>query len=244
MADHRLTALGLDEKEQRFYLAALELGASSVTALAAHACVTRTNAYDLLQRLEERGLLSQIGEKGARQVVAEDPNVLVTKWERTRAMLDDLVPELRSVFVSTQHKPRVRYYEGAQGIARVLWQTLECTSPVLHGFLSMQDLLEVPGVEEMDRFIAERARRGITLKVVRSRSRETDAAWPSSVTERRELRYAPESADLGMTMLIHDDCVSYISSKHENYALVIESREMAAFNRTVFETIWSISTPP
>jgi len=76
--DTRLQALGLDEKEQRFYLAALELGTAPVTAIAARADVSRTNGYDLVQRLQKRGLLSQIeGEGGVRQVVAEDPSVLM-----------------------------------------------------------------------------------------------------------------------------------------------------------------------
>ena len=46
MADPRLTALGLNDKERRFYLAALELGSAPVTAIAAWAGVTRTNGYD------------------------------------------------------------------------------------------------------------------------------------------------------------------------------------------------------
>ena len=61
--DTRLQAIGLDEKEQRFYLAALELGTAPVTAIAARADVSRTNGYDLVQRLQKRGLISQI-ERG------------------------------------------------------------------------------------------------------------------------------------------------------------------------------------
>src|SRR6218665_882649 len=53
--DERLTLLGLNEKEQAFYLAALQLGAASVTDVAARAGGTRTNGYDLLARLGGRG---------------------------------------------------------------------------------------------------------------------------------------------------------------------------------------------
>jgi sugar-specific transcriptional regulator TrmB len=62
MIDEQLASIGLDEKERRFYLAVLQLGAASVTEIAARAGVTRTNGYDLLARLEARGLVRQSTE--------------------------------------------------------------------------------------------------------------------------------------------------------------------------------------
>ncbi len=239
--DSRLQALGLDEKEQRFYLAALELGTAPVTAIAARADVSRTNGYDLVQRLQKRGLISQIeGEGGVRQVVAEDPSVLIREWERTRNALNDLVPELRSLFNGHQDKPRIRLYEGAEGIRRAFWETLECHSKILLGILSMNELLEIPGPDWMEDYIKQRVRRGIKLNVIRSRSRDTESIWPSSTQEERELRYAPFDMDLGMTMYIYDDKVLYVSSKRENYALVIESRELSSMNRALFNGLWTM----
>jgi HTH-type transcriptional regulator, sugar sensing transcriptional regulator len=241
MIESKLAALGLDEKEQRFYLAALQLGSAPVTEIANRAGVTRTNGYDLLQRLERRGLLTQISGNGARHVVAEDPSVLIGHWEQTRSMLDSLVPELKSLFNGAQLKPRIRFYEGAEGIEKVLWETLECRSGTLLGVLSMHELLEVPGLEGMQKYIAERVKRGLRLRVLRSTSRETAPIWPSSEQELRELRYAPNFVELGMTMYICDDTVSYLSSKRENYGLVIESREFSALSRAMFEGLWTIS---
>jgi len=241
----QLEMLGLDEKEQRFYLAALELGSASVTDVATRANVSRTNGYDLLERLERRGLLAQVGEaSGVRKVVPEDPSVLIREWDRKRLVLDDLVPELRSLYNGTPRKPRTRLYEGKEGIRRALWETLDCRSRLLLGVLSMHELLEVPGDQWMNGFIAERIKRGVSLHVLRSPARETDAIWPTRVEELRELRYAPPEVDLGMTMYIHDDKVTYVSSKEENYAMVIESRECASLNRTFFQTLWQVSRRP
>ncbi len=245
----QLQALGLDEKERRFYLAALQLGSASVTEVATRAGVSRTNGYDLLERLERRGLVAQEGEAaGVRRVLPEDPSVLIRDWERKRLMLDELVPELRSLYNGSPRKPRTRIYEGTEGIHRALWETLECRSKVLLGVLSMHELLEVPGSQWMDGFIAERVKRGIRLNVLRSPSRETESIWPSSGDELRELRYAPDDLDLGMTMYIADDKVTYVSSKEENYAMVIESRELASLNRSFFRSLWAVagqaSRPP
>jgi len=128
------------------------------------------------------------------------------------------------------------------GILKALKGTLECRSEALLGILSMSELNEAPGSDAMNEIIAERVRRGIPLRVLRSQSRDVDTTWASSVEELRELRYAPASIDLGMTMYIHDDKVTYLSSRRENYGLVIESQELAALNRAMFEGLWTIST--
>ncbi len=241
----KLAAIGLDEKEQRFYMAALELGASSVTAIASRAGVTRTNGYDLLTRLEKRGLLTQVhGSKGVIQVLPTDPNALITGWEQTRLMLNDLVPELRSMFNSIPRKPRIRFHEGEEGIKQAIWATLDCKSKHLYGILSMHELLEIPGPTWMESYINERIRRGIQLDVVRSYSRETDPIWPASRGDIRELRLAPSEIDLGMTVYICDDTAVYISSKNENYALTIESRELASLQKSLFQSLWKISSVP
>lgn len=240
---HRLAAIGLDEKECRFYLAALELGSASVTSVASRAGVTRTNGYDLLERLERRGLLTQVdGPGGARRIVAADPEVLIRDWERTRSMLDDVVPQLQSLYNSSPYKPRVRLHEGVEGIRRAIWATLECRSGVLLGILSMHELMEVPGASWMAQYIAERVRRGIRLDVVRSHSRETQTIWPASAAELRELRYAPADIDLGMTAYICDDTVTYVSSRRENFALTTESPELAELQRSMFRSLWAVSS--
>lgn len=240
--DKKLQALGMDDKELRFYLAALELGSASVTEVAMRAGVSRTNGYDLLERLERRGLVAQESEgAGTRRVIPEDPSVLLRDWERRKLVLNELVPELRSLYNGSPRKPRTRIYEGTEGINRALWETLECRSKVLMGVLSMHELLEVPGPQWMDGFIAERVKRGIQLKVIRSPMRETENIWPSSAEELRELRFAPANLDLGMTMYINDDKVTYVSSKAENYALVIESRELASLNRAFFQSLWTMA---
>lgn len=241
MIENQLAALGLDEKERKFYLAALQLGSASVTEIASKAGLSRTLGYDLVARLESRGLVSQVGGERAMKVVVEDPSVLLLHWERTRSILDNVVPELKSLFNASPFKPRIRFYDGEDGIRKVLWGTLETSSKTLLGILSMNELLETPGKAGMQEYIAERIRRGIHLRVIRSSQHETDADWPSSSEQFRELRYAPKDVDLGMTMYVYDNKVCYLSSRQENYALVIESKELATLNRNLFEGLWASS---
>lgn len=236
-----LSSLGLSAKEQEFYFAALELGSAPVAAVSQRAGITRTSAYDVIARLEKEGLISYAEVRGIKHVIAEDPGVLIDRWNRMKVMIDDAVPELRAMQSQGSSKPTTRFCPGKDGIMHLLQMTLECKRLPLIGILSMHELFEVPGEREMNKIVAERIRRGISLRVLRSRSRDMSKIWPPSKDEFREQRYVPEGIDLGMTMYVCDDSVIYISSKQESYGLLISSRDLAELNRQMFNGLWEIS---
>jgi sugar-specific transcriptional regulator TrmB len=60
-----LRKLGLKEKEAGVYLAALELGFTSVQNIAKKAEISRPTAYEIIKSLIRRGLIKEIRRKGA-----------------------------------------------------------------------------------------------------------------------------------------------------------------------------------
>jgi sugar-specific transcriptional regulator TrmB len=236
--EQALAEIGIDGNRARFYLAALELGEAPIAAVSHQAGIGRTNAYEVVERLTADGLISRI-QRGAKVFVqAQDPFVILRRIEEHRRLAADLVPQLRLLHHRAGSKPRVRYFEGVEGIKEVLYDTLTCKSGELRGVLAMAELLETPGVDVMNKYVAARIKAGLSLRVIRSVSRETDAIWPESQAHRRQLRYAPASLDFGMTSYIYDDKVAYVSSRREHFALCVQSEEFAAFQTAMFEGLW------
>ncbi len=245
--EDKLTRLGLDPKEARFYLAALELGQAPVRVIAHQAGISRTNAYDVLARLLRKGAVTQV-ERGAAgkktyDVVAEDPARLLRALDEQRHLLEGILPELRSIYNRSTVKPRVRFYEGLDGIRTVLHDTLSCRRKELLGILSMRDLLDVPGRTEMEEYIRRRIEAGVFLKVLRSREKDIGNIWPTSAAERRELRYTPAGLVFTMTTFIYDEKVAIISSRRENFGMTIESEEFARMQEKLFSVLWGASDP-
>ena len=247
-----LVDAGLDPKEAKFYLAALTMNAPTVAQAAENAGVSRTNAYDVAKRLAHRGLITMIesgsadGRQRGRTVLrAADPQHLLDEWHQRRNALERLVPQLRAMHAKGGTTPRSRYLEGAAGIRAALFETLEWPAP-LRGILSMRDLMTVPGSEAMREYIDGRRERGLWLHVVRSPENDHPHGWPTSDSDYRRTRYAPPGHIFTMTLVIGDDAVAMISSKRENFALVIESPEYAAMQGNLFEFLWSLSStrPP
>ncbi len=105
----------------------------------------------------------------------------------------------------------------------------------------MQELLETPGRLIMEQYIEARVKIGLHFRVIRSHTRDTEAIWPTSKKELRQLRYAPANVPLAMTSYIYDNSVSFISSKRELYGILIQSQEFHALQETLFESLWAIS---
>jgi sugar-specific transcriptional regulator TrmB len=240
-----LASLGITGTLFKLYAAAIELGEAPISDVAARAGLVRTTAYHALSRLQEEGLIVFSERNGKRCVIAEDPKVLMERLETRRQRLSAAMPKLRSLYNRIKGKPQIHFHEGGEGIRTALWDCLNLTEEprLLRGYLSMHELRDSPGFAEMDRFIAARVERGIELKVIRSLEYDIGPIWPSSRTALRELRYAPEATPLAMTLFIYDHRVCLISSRHENYGLVIESEEFSTMQRLLFDTIWSASTP-
>jgi sugar-specific transcriptional regulator TrmB len=236
-----LNELGIDGSRAHFYLAALELGDAPVTVIAAKAGIGRSNAYEVLNRLGAMGLVAQVEQEGKLHVVAEDPSVLLRRLEEQRMMVTAVLPDLNTIYNRSRSKPRIRFFQGEEGIRTVLWDTLTCSPGPLRGILSMQELLETPGRLVMDQFIQARVKIGLHFRVIRSHTRDTEAIWPTSEKELRRLRYAPADVQLAMTSLIYNDTVAFISSKRELYGILIQSEEFHTLQETLFESLWAIS---
>lgn len=240
-----LSELGLHETEARFYVAALELGGAPMRDVAEKAGISRTNAYDVFQRLRQQGLVSEVSGSNAKalMVVAGPPGELTAMFEDRRRKLQQLMPELNSLHVGSLAKPRVRYFQGLEGIKSVLDATLGCRSKKLLGILSMRDLYQVPGRMWMDDLVRRRIEAGVQLRAIRSPINDMHGHWPSSEADLRELRFAPPGFVFSMTTYIYDEMVAIISSQRENFAMTIESAELATMQTYMFEALWSTSAP-
>jgi sugar-specific transcriptional regulator TrmB len=239
-----LVQIGLQATEAKFYLAALELGQASVRDIAAKAGISRTNAYDVFSRLLEQGLVTQVGAAANKTmlVAAEPPDQLTELLDARRRKLDVLLPELRSVHNGASGKPRVRFYQGTEGIKLVLDDTLSVRDKKLVGILSMRDLYEVPGRAWMDDLVHRRIEAGVFLRVIRSPAKDIPHMWPQSAADLREVRFASPDFVFTMTSYIYGNKVAIISSRRENFAMTIESEEFAMMQRNLFEVFW-VSCP-
>ncbi len=242
IATIELTDIGLDERAQKVYLALLELGVDSVQNIAKKAAVERTGVYGVLVELIRLGLVSETKVGKKRAFVAENPARLSQLAAERQKAVEGMLPALQSLWQATDVRPRMRYYEGREGMRSVIEDTLTAPDKQLLGILSAEDLYAAVGERWFEDYTKRRIKENFSLRVVRTQAKDLGERWPSSTTAKRELRYAPDGMVFSMTIYIYGNKVAILSTRKENFALVIESDEYAQTQRLLFEALWQIST--
>lgn len=237
-----LAQFGLTPNQTKVYLALLELGEAKVQDIAHKARILRTTAYEVLEQLKQMGLIGMYNKFGVRLYMAEPPRKLEALLQEKQKAIREILPELESRYNIGDFKPKIRYYEGLEGYKTVYEDTLTVSNKELCGILSMQDVIDTLGEAYMDEYIQKRVSARIHLKVIRSEPKEVKPIWQDSKEELRTLRYAPEGFVFPLTMYVYDNKVSFMSSKRENFSLIIESQEFMQTQKALFDVLWQASS--
>jgi len=126
-----LRKLGLKAKEANIYLAALELGYSSVQKIAQKAGVSRPTAYEVIRGLTKRGLMREVKRKGSIRgektyFAAESPDQLLALLRVQKKEVEEKEREFVRIISALQSKyhlagqNEIRTYEGKEGFKVLL----------------------------------------------------------------------------------------------------------------------------
>ncbi|HCP08899.1 MAG TPA: hypothetical protein DIT25_03835, partial [Candidatus Moranbacteria bacterium] len=119
---------GLSDKENEVYLASLELGEATGFQVYKKTSLKKPTVYYILDDLRKRGMVS-LSSKGKKKFfVAEDPQKLRKKLEEKLSSFDEILPQLRSIYNVPTSKPKLRFYEGKEGLKEVYDDTLRYKS--------------------------------------------------------------------------------------------------------------------
>lgn len=244
----QLEQFGLEDKKAEVYLACLELGPSSVQSIAQKTGVKRTTIYDILTNLIEQGLITQTIKGKKRLFIAEDPEMIKSLLQKKEREFDQLLPELKSLHFIPGLKPKIRYYEGLDGVKKVLNDTLTSREKILRAIVPMKDLIDLIGEDYFNEYTNRRIKLGYHLRVIRPTIKEVISIREkykqgTSKAHFREVNYAPKDFAFSMSMFLYDHKVILISSKKENFGMIIESEEFAYNQKALFEVLWKISKP-
>jgi len=131
----QIKEVGLEPKEAEIYLAILALGKATISDIARNAPVKRTTIYQYIDNLTQKGLLLK-SVKGKRIFyVAEDPEKLLKVLDEKKKKISAILPELQKMHSISFHKPKIRFYEGLEGM-REIYDEMTKTFHDIYGVFS------------------------------------------------------------------------------------------------------------
>jgi sugar-specific transcriptional regulator TrmB len=237
-----LKQLGLSDKEAQVYLALLNAGPSAVRTLAKVADINRGTIYDILKLLIKRGLASYYHQDKHQYFLAEDPEKLknfiqdrIHELEESKSAVENIIPELKSVYDRAEDKPVVKYYQGTKGIKTVLSDVLDVMTKANEKeyYVYSASNIRQHLYQGFPNFAKERVKRKIRCKVIAVGS--GGQLW--GMDERKWLSKTEGSPTY---MIIYHKKLGLISLDKNKQAIgmIISDPGLYQTNKMIFEYLW------
>lgn len=231
--------LGLTEKEAKVYLSCIEKGSAPVSHIAEGAGINRVTTYTILEKLIQKGLVSHFTKNKVKYFASTDPEIVVEEYEKRAVDLKKALPNLKRLTGQTSH-PKIRYFEGLDGIKTIYADTLTSKTEILNYSNSEEIRNNWPEYDK--EYVEKRARKKIFLKGISPEDSAGIRVHAEDQKYNREIRLVPkEEFDFTNEINIYDDKVAIISFKDELIGMIIESPEIANSQRAIFHMCWQFS---
>ncbi len=233
----QLKSIGLNQSEIAVYLFLLENGVSTPPIVSRGTKIARTNCYNVLQALEEKGLIEVNRVARKKSYVALDPEALLRSWQRKKDVIEQLIPDLRGIYTTQINKPKVQFYEGEHQVQEIYQRSLKSKEIMAIGSTNQ---LSIAMPEFTEYYFSELKRLNIVFYDILSKDSEKMAKNGKDLLKGLyDFRLlSAENNDLPTDILIWDDSIALISLSQPIFGTVLTNKYLAQTFKGLFFLIW------
>lgn len=231
----KLEKMGLSKKEAKVYLSLLKLKLAPVTKISEESGVDRTQTYDILHNLIERGLASYVLKNNTRHFSPANPEQILHDIQEKEREFQSILPDLKQLFSQEYEKTSVEIFRGIEGLKAVYKNLLKSRKDYL--------LLGIPQKFEKilpifsKQFLRQIEENGIKEKIIFSNKEK--------FTKLKNGKYKYLSQDIfnPTDALIYDNKVILFIWSEPYYAILINSKELNLTYKKYFGFLWNQAIP-
>jgi sugar-specific transcriptional regulator TrmB len=237
----KLMLLGFPENEVKVYIALLDLGSSTAGKITKKSGINRTNVYDALERLLEKGLATYVIMSNRKYFEATAPDNLINFFEEKEKEISEQKKDAESLITEIKKRRRLdrapqesTIYKGKKGLKNIAEDIIE-EKNTLYVFCAEGNFKEI-FTHYFEQWHSKRIKNNLKIKIIynrkirgRKRYRLMDMRFNSSIE--------PNPA----TTWIYGDKVAIIVWSEQPVATLIRSKDVSTSYRQFFEMIWSNS---
>jgi len=237
MSTKILQELGLSTTEAKVYIALLELGSALAGEITKKSEINRTNVYDALERLIEKGLVTFVISANRKVFEPINPEQLKKILEEKQIQLNTILPKLNLKYKESKSEEEATIFKGKKGIKSIFGDILkERKELFVYGAESkFADMFPI----YQKQWNKERAKLGIKVKII----------YNEKVKQRKikeqlkllEMKFLPEHYEFPSTILIYGNKIVTIVWIETPFGFMIKSKEAVRSNITFFEILWRIA---
>ncbi|MBI4918805.1 TrmB family transcriptional regulator [archaeon] len=238
-----LKNLGLSEREARVYLALLDLGPTTTSKIIRKTGIASSKIYDVLEKLEHKGLVTHIIEKGKKTFHPTNPEKLFDLIKEKEASVNEALPTLKLMFEKTAEEVNAEIYKGKEGLKTILEDVIKERKTLFALGTGGQASLTLPYF--MPHFYKRTEKNNIKIKALSIDNETTRKNAKDLMRTFRNIqfKFLPKQMRNLMTVLIYGDKVVIIpltpSIESVPLAILVKNKESADSYVDYFEWAWS-----
>lgn len=239
-----LRKLGLSNTEATLYLKLLELGASDVQTLISETGFYKTNIYDALERLCEKGILSKVMEEHKRIYQLQKPESLVEfieKKEEEISQQKKIAKKLaESVSITKKHvhsQETAMVFRGISGVKQIYSEIIEEKLDYLT-FGSPKESELIMGDVFWQNLHAKQKQHKIKAKMIFHKSlRNWKKMIPKDIIK---LKFFEGNLEPLTETTIYGTKVAFVVWTEKPITTIINNEHVANSYKLVFENLWRL----
>jgi len=228
--------LGLGKSEAEIYLALIRMGKSTSTDLTKETGIHRTYIYDIIEKLKEKGLVSQIKEEGKQFFLSTEPERIKDYLKEKITIADKILPELKKLKKTKAQETSVEVFKGREGIKTLLNDMITEANDyfafgVMHYFEDERFLSKL----YVDQWIMRMSKKNVKEKMI------LEEGTYISPIKNSEFRYLPKEFLFTSSFIIYGDKVAIFVWEEPLLQILIKNKNIARSYMTQFNTLWKIA---
>ncbi|MEK7524649.1 MAG: helix-turn-helix domain-containing protein [Patescibacteria group bacterium] len=258
MIKNVLEHLGFDDKEMAVYLQLLKLGPLRASTIAYQLHLPRTTVQNILIRLEREQMVTKGMERNVyifaavhpeslSKIVAMKKRAADTEFDRLGDDLKKVTPELIGMMRSKKVIPNVKFFQGREGVRKVLFDTLTSKTEI-KDYANIDAMFQY--VRDInDEYVAEREKTN-----VKKRSLLLDTPFAHQIYESGT--YSPKSHagykwisseqyPFSLEMNIYDGKISYITYVEDDFVgVIVKNEHIYHMHESTWRLVWDLLPIP
>ncbi len=233
-----LGELGLSDNEIQVYVTLLKTSPLTSYQLSEKTSLNRGYLYELLKKLHEKGIVSEIHEESRKKYQATDPEQLAALLEFKLESLRKVLPALKKIEHISKEETRINVYRGKYCYKTMLNDIIASMKEHAEIYIFGINEKEVMELEPLylKRYFSLAQRKNISERVIIK-------AGTARLQEAKTTEYKSLPADyIGkVPYFIYGNKVALLTLSEPMNCIIIEDKEIAETYRKQFMVFWKIA---
>lgn len=233
-----LKDIGLTDNESDVYIALLVRGKSSVSEISKDVKIHRTNLYDILEILIERGLVKFIIEKDKKFYTVTHPKMILEVIKEKKIRLNEALPDMMKEYSKEKSKTDAAILRGKDGLKSIFEDYLRVGETIyMYGIPTFgPDLIKyyLPGYHR------RRIKKKIIVKAIFNHNAKKRMRYIDSL-DYSEAKYLPRKFTSPASTTIYGQNISIILWTEDPLIVSVRNKEIANSYKKFFDFLWEIA---